>query len=308
MKSHLFFIGLLAALSVSSAFTFATTLAEDGVTELKSSSPAQKAPPSTLGVTSRVEANILWNGYYPPLAKRLPERSLIKTTDLVGERRHLFVSRKDFRVLEMDGSGSVINKDGEHKYGYRERREVWYEIPLDGLAMGNRQNALAPVRHVAADQKIYPYGSLVYVEEAKGHHFGNGPEMDGYFWVADVGGRIHGNHFDLFVGATATYLDFLHRPDRKKHYKTLIYKIPKAPKGYNPRKYSELKRLLARMNFIHLEQADRGHVFDALVHFQRAHPYIPEAEYGDPGAAITLWFLTQEAYKLKRERILSKAH
>jgi 3D (Asp-Asp-Asp) domain-containing protein len=259
-----------------------------------------------LGVKSPIKADILFTAYYVPLVTRLSSGSLIRTTDLVGERRKLFVSGKNFRILEIEGSGSVITKDGSHKYGYRERRGVWREMPPGGLAMGNRQNCLAAVRHVAADQKLYPYGSLVYVEAAKGHKFANGPEMDGYFWVGDVGGRIHGNHFDLFVGEANAYFSFLHGPKRKKYYKTVIYKIPRAIEGLNPRHYSGLKALLAKMDFVQKEQPERVDVFDALVRFQQAHPYIPEAEYGDPDAAITLWFLTQEGYKLKQDRALSK--
>jgi 3D (Asp-Asp-Asp) domain-containing protein len=29
--------------------------------------------------------------------------------------------------------------------------------------------------------------------------------MDGYFWVADTGGAIVGNHFDLFIGDETLY-------------------------------------------------------------------------------------------------------
>lgn len=284
----------------------ANTLAEDGVTELKSSSPAQKNPPSMLAVKGPIEADILWTAYYVPRVTLRSSGSLVHTTDLVGTRRDLFISNQDYRLLEMEGSGSVTTPKGVHKYGYRVQPRLWREMPPGGLAMGNRQNCLAAVRHVAADQKVYPYGSLVYLEAAKGHKFGNGPEMDGYFWVADVGGRIHGNHIDLFVGEANAYLSFLHEKNRKKYHKTKIYKIPRAPEGLNPRHYSGLRTLLSKMQFVQKEPAERADIYDALVRFQKAHPYIPEAEYGDPDAAITLWFLIQEGHKLQQDTSLSK--
>ena len=40
----------------------------------------------------------------------------------------------------------------------------------------------------------------------------------------------------------------------------------------------------------------------ALLSFQRANSEIPPAEYGNPAAAITLWFLTQAELKFQAER------
>ena len=52
--------------------------------------------------------------------------------------------------------------------------------------------------------------------------------MDGYFWVADTGSAIVGDHFDLFVGDEALYKDFTSRKF-KDRYKTTIYTLPKLP-------------------------------------------------------------------------------
>jgi hypothetical protein len=40
---------------------------------------------------------------------------------------------------------------------------------------------------------------------------------------------------------------------------------------------------------------DKYKILDALVQFQQANKDIPVAEYGNPRAATTLWFLTQAA-------------
>jgi hypothetical protein len=128
--------------------------------------------------------------------------------------------------------------------------------------------------------------------------------MDGYFWVADTGGAIVGNHFDLFIGDETLYKEFTSRKI-KDLYKTTIYTLPKLPKANNPRTNAGLAAILRDIGLITgpPEPPPPREALDAaLLSFQRANSRIPPAEYGNPAAATTLWFLTQAELKFQAER------
>lgn len=65
---------------------------------------------------------------------------------------------------------------------------------------GNKSNPLEPFVSVAADQKIYKFGTWIYIPSAKGLALPSGKVHDGFFRVDDVGGAIKGNHLDFFTG------------------------------------------------------------------------------------------------------------
>ena len=168
--------------------------------------------------------------------------------------------------------------------------------------MGNQADALTRLTDVAADQKRYPYGSMIYLPDAVGKKFADGESMDGYFWVADAGGAIVGNHFDVFVGDETLYKEFTRRA--KSRHKTTIYKLPNLPEAKNPRNDAGLAAILRDIGLITApaEPPPREALDAALLSFQRANSRIPPAEYGNPAAAITLWFLTQAELKFQAER------
>lgn len=64
---------------------------------------------------------------------------------------------------------------------------------------GNKNNALEPFVSIAADQSIYPFGTVIYVPQALGVKLPDGSLHKGFFKVADVGGAIKGNHIDVFT-------------------------------------------------------------------------------------------------------------
>jgi 3D (Asp-Asp-Asp) domain-containing protein len=72
---------------------------------------------------------------------------------------------------------------------------------------GVRNFILSPYRTIAVDPDVTPYGSVVFVEEARGLPFtmpdGTRRVHDGYFFAGDTGGLIHGNHIDVFIGIDA---------------------------------------------------------------------------------------------------------
>jgi uncharacterized lipoprotein YajG len=76
--------------------------------------------------------------------------------------------------------------------------------------------------------------------------------------------------------------------------------VPAAPKGLDPRTDDGVAAILRGKDFLKEEvpPEDKYKILDALVLFQQANPHIPIAEYGNPRAATTLWFLTQAALEV----------
>ncbi len=76
--------------------------------------------------------------------------------------------------------------------------------------MGNRSNALVPLRSWAVDTGVIANGTVLYVEEWDGKvipQIGTlgGMTHDGCFRADDVGGGIQGKHVDIFAGSRAMY-------------------------------------------------------------------------------------------------------
>ena len=69
--------------------------------------------------------------------------------------------------------------------------------------------ALVPYRTIAVDPRYIPYGTVLYIPEAKGALFtdSNGTTMihDGYFFAGDTGGAIKEWHIDVFTGVDASH-------------------------------------------------------------------------------------------------------
>ncbi len=260
--------------------------------------------PEIAGVDSPVETDILWTAYYiAPVTRDDPEKGRTLTfTDLAEKKIRYTVTGKSFRRAEMEAVAVGIDKEGKTRFGYRVDEGVWRELPEGSMGMGNKVNALVPLVHVAADQSTYPYGSLVHVPEAVDREFGDGKKMTGYFWIADTGGRIEGDHFDLFVGREEVYSGFLDTV-KHQHHQTKIYPLPRVEKSWDPRNHAGLTRVLISTGHLDAppdsEKVKDETLREALVAFQKDQPFIPSAEYGDPDAATTLWFLTQAAVKAR---------
>jgi 3D (Asp-Asp-Asp) domain-containing protein len=220
----------------------------------------------------------------------------ITYTDLSGTTKKFQVTTACYNQAEIEAAAVGVDKNGVEHFAYRVSPGVWKELPKGCAGMGNKVNALVPMDHIAADQRKFPFGSMIYVPMAVGLKLGDAEPSDGYFWVSDVGGAITGNHFDLFVGKESIYKDFTSR-DAKPTYATTIYRLPTPPKGMDPRTDEGLAAILKSKGFLKEDAAsiEKYQVLDALVTFQQANPHIPVAEYGNPKAATTLWFLMQAA-------------
>lgn len=65
---------------------------------------------------------------------------------------------------------------------------------------------LVPFRTIAVDPSVIPYGSALFIPAIKGLEFtlqsGSKARHDGYFFAADTGAAIKGNHIDFFIGTS----------------------------------------------------------------------------------------------------------
>jgi 3D (Asp-Asp-Asp) domain-containing protein len=63
---------------------------------------------------------------------------------------------------------------------------------------------LSPFRTIAVDPSLISIGSVVYIPEARGISVmlpdGESVTHDGYFFAADIGSGVRGNHIDVFMG------------------------------------------------------------------------------------------------------------
>ena len=73
-----------------------------------------------------------------------------------------------------------------------------------GFGDGVKNYRLVPFRTIAVDPNTIPYGTVIFIPEAKGQlvSLPNGKQAihDGYFFAGDTGGAIRKNHIDVFTG------------------------------------------------------------------------------------------------------------
>src|SRR6516162_6593282 len=270
-------------------------------------SPAPPSDKSKVFGVKPVKVKIHWTAYYvaPVKKETTPGKGhAILVVDRQGKKVRVVLTTSSYDAATIEAVAVGIDKKGRKRYAYQVKNDVWYELPKGVEAMGNETDALTRLTDIAADQKRYPYGSMIYLPDAVGKKFADCESMDGYFWVADTGGAIVGNHFDLFIGDETLYKDFISRKF-KHRYKTTIYTLPKLPKAKNPRTNAGLAAILRDVGLITgpTEPPPPWEALDAaLISFQRANSRIPPGEYGSPAAATTLWFLTQAELKFQAER------
>lgn len=65
---------------------------------------------------------------------------------------------------------------------------------------------LVPFRSIAVDPTVVPLGTSLFIPDARGVTVtlpnGESVAHDGYFFAADRGGAIKGNHIDVFIGTS----------------------------------------------------------------------------------------------------------
>ncbi|WP_421655194.1 3D domain-containing protein [Leptothermofonsia sp. ETS-13] len=81
---------------------------------------------------------------------------------------------------------------------------VRFQVATAPYGYGTAGFNLVPYRTVAVDRTQIPLGSVLYIPQARGTTVtlpsGQRAIHDGYFFAADTGSAIHGNHIDVFIG------------------------------------------------------------------------------------------------------------
>lgn len=200
---------------------------------------ANSTPPSSTGLraewrqltASASSANVrplkLWaTYYYVHRAPNTPGGQPLLDVD--GNPIGPTLSRKDWCYAAMQGTVQVVNPQGVPvTYNYAGRgssqqvdcssffsslsdstlravnRSRFSAVSATyGLGTGGYQ--LVPYRTIAVDRNRIPLGSVIFIPAARGTTItlpsGEQVVHDGYFFAADVGGAIQGNHIDVFIG------------------------------------------------------------------------------------------------------------
>jgi 3D (Asp-Asp-Asp) domain-containing protein len=135
-----------------------------------------------------------------PLGPQLP-RSQWCSAAMEGSVQILFAGK--WQTYNYAGSTGVeqvdCSSDFKHPVGrsrFKEARGPWGD--------GVKNFILSPYRTLAVDPAVIPYGSVVYIDAARGQRFttpdGVSRVHDGYFFAADTGGLIRGRHVDVYIG------------------------------------------------------------------------------------------------------------
>jgi 3D (Asp-Asp-Asp) domain-containing protein len=147
--------------------------------------------------------------------------------NLQGQRLGPTLSRRDWCYAALQGTVQVMNAGVPVTYNYAGRgsseqvdcssffsslsgstlralNRVRFSAVSAAYGLGTGGYQLVPFRTIAVDRNRIPLGSVVYIPAARGTLItlpsGEQVAHDGYFFAADVGGAIRGNHIDVFIG------------------------------------------------------------------------------------------------------------
>lgn len=148
----------------------------------------------------------------------------IPLRDMTGASLGVSLTRTDWCHAALEGSVRVLNgRDSGIVFNYAGSKQGFWQADCSdvaatsGLAYSCFRRArgrfgdgvsgylLNPYRTIAVDPSYIPYGSVVYIPAARGRQItlpnGEIVSHDGYFFAADTGGAIDGNHIDVFIGS-----------------------------------------------------------------------------------------------------------
>ncbi|MGI0484707.1 DUF3747 domain-containing protein [Pantanalinema rosaneae CENA516] len=167
----------------------------------------------------------LWSTYYyVHRAQHTPNGQPL--LDLSGNDLGVRLSSRDWCGAAVEGTVQVIHNQqivGTYNYAGRGGKEQVdcspYYSALKDIRATNQVRfrptsnpygdgvsglRLVPYRTIAVDRNLIPIGSVIYIPAARGTVVtlpsGQRVTHDGYFYAADVGGAIEGNHIDVFLG------------------------------------------------------------------------------------------------------------
>lgn len=174
---------------------------------------------------SRLSGVALWSTYYY-LHRAETISGGNPLYDMAGNHLGAELSDRDWCAAALQGSVQIVSGSrimGTFNYSGRGRDlqvdcSVYYprlstvaatsrsrfQVSNTPFGEGVRGYQLVPYRTVAVDESLIPIGSVLYIPAARGISItlpsGERVVHDGYFYAADVGGAIRGNHIDVFIG------------------------------------------------------------------------------------------------------------
>jgi 3D (Asp-Asp-Asp) domain-containing protein len=107
-----------------------------------------------------------------------------------------------------------------------------YALAKGPYGDGSSGGGLVPWRTLAVDPRWIPLGTLLFVPEAVGRKMPNGVRHDGYFFAADTGAPIRGNHVDLFSGLSRTDALGITGSDPGRTFKAYVVDDPVLREGF----------------------------------------------------------------------------
>ena len=210
--------------AVSSSPPPPATLAPS-VTPIPSATASPSPTPTVLGAREQLE---LWATYYTVHPARAVDTG-VPLLGLDGEPLGPLLSEDDWCGAALEGTVSVERDGTQTVYNYGDSEgpdqvdcTEFYPGLTDEIleAMGRTRFIvseapygygvmllllyLVPYKTIAVDPEFIPYGTILYIPEAKGVEVelpsGETVAHDGFFFTADTGGAIEGNHIDVFAG------------------------------------------------------------------------------------------------------------
>jgi 3D (Asp-Asp-Asp) domain-containing protein len=176
--------------------------------------------------SASIQQNLsIWATYYTT-HQAVTQPNGYPLLDPAGNTLGVLLSERDWCSAALEGSVQITNEQGGVSVynfaGRGDRDQVncsTYYPTLNNISATNRVRfkpsqtqygegvngyQLVPYRSIAVDRTLIPIGSVIYIPEARGVAVtlpsGEQVVHDGYFYAADVGSAIKGNHIDVFLG------------------------------------------------------------------------------------------------------------
>jgi 3D (Asp-Asp-Asp) domain-containing protein len=151
--------------------------------------------------------------------KSFPVQKISKSTQYFTP---MFEPGADGKLQEKDRVACIMMEGscivGSYLYNWTSKSDPWGKLYVrddikfifgkgSGEGYYNTTNALDPCRTLAADENVYPAGTVIYIPSMRDKICPqSGKPVDGCFVVGDVGGAIKGKgRFDIFTGECANY-------------------------------------------------------------------------------------------------------
>ena len=172
-------------------------------------------PPSETGKNLKLWATWYWTPSY-----HSEKSGGVSLRDSSEKPLGVSLKEEDFCHAAVQGSvsidGQIYNYDTQGKVALADCSKYRTDMPHAPYVRFKKSNskygegendfALVPYRSIAIDPKFMRIGTLLYIPEARGNPIRT-PEgkflfHDGYFFAADTGFGVYGNHIDVFNGVS----------------------------------------------------------------------------------------------------------